>query len=184
MKNNTVNEQLIYVLESTVDYEGSTVLGVFTDLAVMKEAIIMEAERIRDKLQYVPAYHPCEASILDDAEYAATCDKQCEGCDYYVAPERYERELEMRLRWLHSPIENICVSVMRLNTLPEKTVEDDWEWVSVDPVIYETYRLFHQEPLDSCLQPKYHYISELYGEEIFDLFAGSLSDLERERNAK
>ena len=182
MQQNTKNT--IYLLQKGFQYETPMVIGLYTDLALLREAIVKVAAPIRRELQRVPAYIPCDDMIWGGEDHL-NCDKDCSSCIYFVSPEKYEKKLDDSVKTLHFPYENVTVTVMPADEQPREIVENDgWEdYTEIQPVPNCTYYLFPVKE-DTLLVGKVHYVRELFGEEIFDLFTGPLSDLVRERARK
>ena len=181
------NANTIYLLRRGNEYDEPWILGVFTDLTALRDAIIMTAKPMRQHLQYVPHYFSCEEELYEEKENIE-CDKNCAECKNFISREQYENEIECAIERLHFPYENVYVTAYTPNVMPLETVIDDgYEPESfIDPVKSVTYRLFPVKdvPLvDGCRE--IHYVRELFdGEEIFNLFEGPLSDLERARKEK
>ena len=185
MNKNTNNT--IYILGNGNEYDVPYTLGVFTDLAALKDAIIMAAKPIRHSLQYIPHYFSCEEEIYE-AKEDIECDKNCAECKSFISREKYEQEIEDAIEGLHFPHDNIFVTVYTINAMPsEMVIDDGYEPVSfIIPAESVTYRLFPVKDVPIIDgRREIHYVRELFdGEEIFNLFEGPLSDLERERKEK
>ncbi len=178
----STNDNKTYLLQKGSIYATPATVGVYTNLNDLKKALLMLAEPVRNRLQHIPAYFPCDDEVWGGEDYLS-CDKNCTECVYYNSPAKHEKDVEEAIHNLHYPDENIYVTVMSVNEQPVATCFNDGydDETIIQPVSSVTYHLFPVEAVTLGFIPAndIHYVSELYGKEIFNLFSGPLSDLEK-----